>query len=104
MSVQWLYRIVPVRPGMVDTITPDEQSAVAAHFGYLVDLRNRGVLILAGRTQEADPFGIVIFEADDEDAARGIAEADPAVAAGVFAMTLHPYAVAVARPGFDLPG
>jgi len=97
MTSQWLYRIVPARTSMADAPTPSEAAAVDAHFRYLIDLRDGGALILAGRTQEADTFGLVIFEAPDEGAARAIAEADPAVAAGVFVMTLHPYAVAVER-------
>ncbi|MEZ3161301.1 YciI family protein [Microbacterium sp. BWT-B31] len=97
---QWLYRIEPTRPAMVAEPTEDEQRIVGEHFAYLVGLRDAGVLILAGRTQEDfTSFGITIFEAEDEASARSIAEADPAVAAGVFAMTLHPYAVAVSRDG-----
>lgn len=97
---QWVYRIVPMRAGMVAEPTEDEQRMVAAHFAYLVELRDRGALILAGRTQEdVGTFGLVIFEADGEASARSIAEEDPAVAGGLFAMTLHPYAVAVARDG-----
>lgn len=97
---QWLYRIVPARPDMVTDPTADEQRIVGAHFQYLVDLKARGVLILAGRTQEeSGTFGITIFEADDEAGARAVMDDDPAVAAGVFAASLHPYAVAVARDG-----
>lgn len=99
---QWLYRIVPRRPEMVADPTPEEQRIVGAHFAYLVDLRDRGIAILAGRTQEATgTFGITIFEADDEDAARDVMTADPAVAAGVFVATLHPYRIAVARDGLE---
>jgi len=97
---QWIYRIVPTRPEMVAAPTEREAEIVGAHFRYLVDLRDRGILILAGRTQESvDTWGITIFEADDKDAAHAIVHDDPAVSAGVFAATLHPYAVAVARGG-----
>ncbi|QKJ19308.1 YciI family protein [Microbacterium hominis] len=97
---QWLYRIVPSRPGMVIAPTPEEERIVGEHFRYLVSLRDAGVLILAGRTQEhPGTFGITIFDADDEQAARAVLDGDPAVAAGVFTATLHPYAVAVARDG-----
>ncbi len=99
---QWLYRIVPSRPGMVHDATPDEQRLVGAHFDYLVDLRDRGILILAGRTQEAEgTFGVTIFEAAEERAARAVMESDPAVAAGVFVASLHPYRIAVARDGLE---
>ncbi len=97
---QWIYRIVPTRPEMVTDATDDEVAVVSAHFQYLVALKERGDLILAGRTQEpVGTWGITIFEASDEDAARAVMEGDPAVAAGVMAATLHPYAVAVARDG-----
>ena len=97
---EWLYRIVPTRPEMVSAPTPEERATVAAHFEYLVGLRDRGILILAGRTQEEHgTFGITIFEADDEGSARAVMDADPGVSGGVFAATLHPYAVAVTRDG-----
>ena len=97
---EWLYRIVPTRPEMVSAPSPEELDIVSAHFEYLVGLRDRGILILAGRTQEErGTFGITIFEADDEPSARAVMEADPGVSGGVFAATLHPYAVAVARDG-----
>ncbi|WP_109211142.1 MULTISPECIES: YciI family protein [Microbacterium] len=99
---QWLYRIVPTRADMVVDATQEEQRIVGEHFAYLVSLRDRGALILAGRTQESDgTFGITIFDADDEASARAIMDADPGVAGGVFAATLHPYLVAVARDGLE---
>ena len=99
---QWLYRIVPSRPEMVAAATTDEQRIVGEHFAYLVALRDRGVLVIAGRTQETEgTFGITIFEADDEPAAREVMNSDPAVAAGVFVASLHPYRIAVARDGLE---
>ena len=95
---QWLYRIVPARPAMVAEPTERESEIVGAHFQYLLGLRDRGILILAGRTQESvGTWGITIYEAEDEDAAREVMNGDPAVVAGVFQASLHPYAVAVAR-------
>ena len=97
---QWLYRIVPARPAMVSDPTPEEQRIVGDHFAYLVSLRDRGILILAGRTQEAEgTFGIAIFEAPDAASAQAITDADPAIAGGLFTATLHPYKVAVSRAG-----
>jgi len=97
---QWLYRIVPTRPEMPLDPTADELALAAAHVEYLVELERRGVLILAGRTQEAvGTFGIAIFEAPDASSAQAITDADPAIAGGLFAATVHPYKVAVARSG-----
>jgi uncharacterized protein YciI len=56
-------------------------------------------LILAGRTSEPGDktFGIAIFEANDEAAARKFMESDPAVVAGLMTAELHPFAVALER-------
>ena len=58
-----------------------------------------GQLILAGRTQETGDktFGIAIFEAADENAARAFMTSDPAVVAGVMTAELHPFGVALER-------
>ena len=79
--------------------TPGEAETVSHHFAYLSDLTEKGVMILVGRTQNSDEstFGIAIFEAEDESAARIIMENDPAVAGGVMLATLYPYKVALMR-------
>ena len=60
----------------------------------------------AGRLDDRlDPLKVAfhpdVHEAEDENAATEVMRADPGVAAGVFAATLHRYAVAVARDGLD---
>lgn len=97
---QWLYRIQPVRNTMLsEGSTPEEDEVVSRHFAYLKDLTEQGVLLLAGRTLNTDnsSFGICIFEAEDEAAARRIVEADPAVQARVMRAELFPYRVALMR-------
>jgi uncharacterized protein YciI len=42
-------------------------------------------------------FGLAIFEAADEAAARRPMESDPAVAAGVMTAELHPFTVVLQR-------
>jgi len=79
--------------------TPEEDEIVSRHFAYLSDLTQKGLMILVGRTQNKDEstFGIAIFEAQDEEAAREIMENDPAVENGVMTATLYPYKVALMR-------
>jgi uncharacterized protein len=97
---QWIYRIVPTRPGMVAHPTDEETAVIEEHFGYLQALKTAGILILAGRTQvDEGTFGLTIFEAPDETSARAVMQTDPAVATGVMSAALYPYAVAVARDG-----
>jgi uncharacterized protein YciI len=95
---EYLYKIQPVRLGMVsEGPTPEEAAIVARHFAYLKGLAEQGVVILAGRTQNADEstFGIVIFRASSETAARDVMNNDPAVKNGVMRAELYPYRIAV---------
>jgi uncharacterized protein len=79
--------------------TAEDKAAVGRHFNRFKEAIQSGQLILAGRTSEPgdQTFGIAIFEAADEAAARKFMEADPAVAAGVMTGELHPFAVALER-------
>jgi uncharacterized protein YciI len=79
--------------------TDADNAAVGRHFARLKQGVEAGQVILAGRTNEPldKTFGLVIFEADDEAAARAFMEADPAVVSGQMTATLHPYAVALLR-------
>ena len=95
---QFLYRIQPTRPEMLpEGPTDREREIVARHFAYLQDLTERGVVLLAGRTLNTDStsFGIVVFRAESDEAARAIMECDPAVAQGVMRAELFPYSVAL---------
>ena len=94
---QFLYRIQPTRLAMLIEATPEESALVGQHFDYLQALLRRGVLILAGRTLNTDGsgFGIVIFNAESEEAARALVDDDPAVKGGVFSAELFPYRVAL---------
>ena len=97
---QWLYYLKPTRIEMItEGATEQEQETVSRHFAYVSDLTDKGVMILVGRTQTMDEniFGIAIFEAEDESAARSIMENDPAVAGGVMRAILYPYKVALMR-------
>lgn len=80
---------------------PEEMDTVSRHFAYLQDLTEKGVMLLMGRTQNNDEstFGICIFEAEDESAARMIMETDPAVRAEVMRAVLYPYKIALMRDG-----
>lgn len=79
--------------------TERDNAAVSEHFKRLQQASLEGKVILAGRTAEPLPktFGLVVFEAADDTAAREFMESDPAIAAGVMSATLHPYSVALLR-------
>ncbi len=98
---QYLYKIQPSRLAMLIESTPEEDAIVSEHFNYLKTLLAQGVLTLAGRTLNTDDtsFGIAIFEADDDDAARAIMLNDPAVQKGVMQAELFPYRIALLKSG-----
>ena len=79
--------------------TAEDKAAVDRHLANFKEATRSGQLILAGRTREPGDktFGIAIFEATDEAAARKFMEADPAVVAGVMTAELHPFAVVLER-------
>lgn len=72
---------------------------VGRHFARLAQAVDAKRVILAGRTNEplSRTFGLVVFEAENEEAARQFMDTDPAVQAGLMSATLHPYAVALQR-------
>lgn len=79
--------------------TKEDEMAISRHLTRFKHAIEKGELILAGRTKEpgAKTFGIAIFEAADEAAARAFMESDPAVVAGLMTAELHPFAVALQR-------
>jgi uncharacterized protein len=79
--------------------TKEDEAVLKRHFARFQEATKTGQLILAGRTSEPGDktFGIAIFEAADEDAARKFMQEDPAVANGLMTAELHPFAVALQR-------
>jgi uncharacterized protein YciI len=95
---EYLYKIQPTRLEMLTQgPTADEATLVAQHLAYLQGLAAQGVVVLAGRTLDADEraFGIVVFRAASEEAARDVMDNDPAVKNGVMRAELYPYRIAV---------
>ena len=97
---QFIYvlRLVPRLYSDADW-TQEDKMALSRHFTRFKHAIETGELILAGRTSEPGDktFGIAIFEAKDEAAARAFMESDPAVVAGLMTAELHPFAVALQR-------
>ncbi|WP_284618767.1 YciI family protein [Aquabacterium humicola] len=97
---QFVY-VLKVSPAFHDATrwTARENEAVGRHFARLKDATAAGRVIFAGRSNEAlsATFGLVVFEAESEPAARQFMETDPAVEAGVMTATLHPYVLALQR-------
>lgn len=93
------YVIHPTRPAMLtEGPTPQEAEIISNHFDYLKALVDQGVGIFVGRTLTTDEhtFGITVFQAGSEEAAREIMQGDPAVIAGVMRVELFPFKIVLA--------
>jgi uncharacterized protein YciI len=94
---EWVYFIHPPRDGFAATMTDEETAVWGVHLERLQRLLAQGVLVLAGPTLGRINTGITIFEAPDEDAARGIMSEDPVIAGGYARGELRPFRVSLLR-------
>jgi uncharacterized protein len=97
-ATPYLYRLT-LRPELQGrAMTPEERAIQQRHLEYLLKARDRGAVILAGRTDEPPDrsFGLVLFQAASETEARTFMANDPAVAGGLMNATLYPFRLAVA--------
>ena len=78
-------------------MTPEEEAVVEEHFKYLQEKLQKGELYLAGRTLDEEPFGIAIFQAKSQEAARDFMVNDPAVKNHVMTAELHTYRIALIK-------
>ncbi len=95
---QFIYTLTPARPNMLsEGLTNRETEIIGIHFDYLSGLFEKGVVKLAGRTTNTDAssFGVMIFEAKNEAAARRIMSNDPAVKENVLTAQLFPFRIAL---------
>ena len=110
----YVYYLYPAKDSFFQgDISEADNIALTAHVQYLKRLLAEGKLILAGpsfdppiypdATETMIPFeiptpGIVVFRAHNDQEAKAIMEADPAVAAGVFKARVNPFNYSFARP------
>ncbi len=84
----------PLRSTFLDDQTEEESAIIGEHFKYLQQLHREGVLIMAGRCEDAT-FGIAIIYADSESEAQKITESDPAIKGKVFTGELRAFKTAL---------
>ena len=94
---EWIYFLHPPREDFAATMTDEERTVWGVHFERLQRLLAEGTLVLAGPTLGRVNTGICVIEAPDEDAARAIMDADPAIAGGFARGELRPFRVSLLR-------
>ncbi len=80
----YFFRLNPPRADFAQTMTPDEQRAMAGHMEYWQQLLADGRVVVYGPV--ADPegvWGLGVLRADDRADVLAIGERDPSVLAGV---------------------
>jgi uncharacterized protein YciI len=94
--VSFLVILRPVRDEMPFTPTGEESRVVAAHYDYLVSLRDEGKLVVAGPSiVEGDTIGIGVLDVESRTEAEAIVAADPAITGGVMTAEVRPMRIAV---------
>ena len=96
--MEYIYKTVPVERLQIEENWTDEDNQFTSdHFQYLLDLKAKGQLVIAGKTDGLDDttYGIVVFKADNDEEAQSIMENDPAIKNHVMIGTLHKYSVAI---------
>jgi len=81
--------------------TAADNATLTAHFQRLQQATAAGQVLLAGRTTEPGDrtFGLVVFAAADDAAARAFLADDPCVAGGLMTGEVHPFHPALVRTG-----
>lgn len=90
----YIYVLKLNRPEAFDNPTADETSTIERHFEYLKRLTAEGVVLMAGPCTDG-AFGLVLFKAEDETAAKGVVASDPVVQSGVMSAELHPFRISL---------
>jgi uncharacterized protein YciI len=88
----------PWKAASRDNWTARDHETFQLHWNRLGEMHRAGTLLLAGRAQDADGSGpgIVIFEADSDEAAQRVFEEEPFFVRGFARGTLHPFRIGLA--------
>jgi uncharacterized protein YciI len=80
----FLFRLLPPRADFAQTLTPEEQDAMARHAAYWREMLDAGRVVVFGPV--ADPegvWGLGVVRAGSQAEVIEIGERDPAIMAGV---------------------
>jgi len=90
----YIYLMHPLRHEFFDSPTPQEDAMMEAHFEYLKQATEDGMVVLAGPCLDGT-FGVVVFRAENDLAARTFMLNDPAVKSNVMIAEIHPMKISL---------
>jgi len=91
---EYVYLIHPFRDGFYEQPTSEENSVMEAHFQYLKQATEVGIVLLAGPCLD-DTFGLIVFHAENDESAHAFMFNDPSVKKNVMMAELHPMRVSL---------
>ena len=92
----YIYLIHPLRHEFFESPTPREEAVMDEHYDYLKKATASGVVLLAGPCLD-ETFGVVVFNATNDEAAQEFMFNDPSVKSNVMMAELHPLKVSLMR-------
>ena len=94
---QYIYTVQVVRQQMFETPTEEEKRIAGEHLAYMQSLMDEGTGIFAGALNLHDSrhFGLVVYQAENDEAAKAILHNDPAVQNRVMRGRWFPYRIAL---------
>jgi|SRR5689334_263501 uncharacterized protein YciI len=94
----FLMKLLPARKDFATTMTEAEVAIMKSHAAYWMKFVDAGSCVTFGPVYDpAGIWGLGIVEAGDEEAARRLGAADPAVIAGIGSYEILPMRVAAVR-------
>jgi uncharacterized protein len=94
----YLYKLIPPRPTFDTDMSDDEAAIMGQHFAYWQDVLAHGQVVVYGPVSDpAGTWGLGVIEAENDDAARALVEADPALTSDMATFELHAMPMTIVR-------
>lgn len=96
-TTHYLYIAKPPRASFVHDATEAEYQVIHRHFAFMDQVRAEGKLVLTGPALDGSG-GIALFKVTTLAEAEALVARDPAVQAGLFTPSLHPFSIGEITP------
>lgn len=91
---EFIYLIHPLRHQFFEQPTLEETAVMEEHFQYLKKATTDGTVLMAGPCLD-ETFGLVVFHAENNEAAQAFMFNDPVVKKDIMIAELHPMRISL---------